>query len=846
MKGPWVLALGAVLAACGAHHASTKAVDHAAPPPSVDAGAKVDDQSLRVRPIITLTERAVGPYLSYSTSGAMVAYVGGKAGARAVFTIPLDSAGSVRSPARPVANVATDASSLVLRKLGDGGARRYALAWTALSDKGESLSVATVDADGNVTGGPSLVTQTNDDVVWTEIVETERGAVCVWAEQTRAGEANLLAVGLDEKGKLNGVPGAVARGVVGWQAVRAGAGVGVATLTPTKKTDAKAPAVGALGFVKLDAAGHAQGDAAIIASGDVVGSDFDVARVGDLGFVFSWTDRTGIDPEIALASLDSHGVVRGPGKVDARRGGHELVGLSGSPEGALLVFEDARKREVPERRLTSGLVRRPDDLAGVELSSTVLDVHAPGAPELRASRPGFAWLALGRACTGEPCADAPTKSLFLRFDGGLKPADVEPLGDGAAWSLDCDGDHCAALTATGEPETRVSFIDLPKHDPRALAPLSRVPRGAIQSLSTLSARASVSDVAVVRSGSALLLASLAHDEAGKEDTETLTVRALTAGADPESHVLTRRALAIGNVAMAEDDRGAVVAWVSKDADPAVYLAKVDAHGKKTKDTRLTSTPGAKSDVAIARISGGFVVAWVDGRDGNGEVYATRVTAELTRDGRDERITRAPGDATDLVVIASGDHVVAAWADPRESPSDGFADVYTTVLGKSGKPAGTDVRVLATSAHSRSPALASDGKGLTLAWIEEAPASASPKAETYGAMIATLDASGKPMGDAGRLKLPTSGLATSIAFDATSPVPRGILAVSTPAEMTLSLFLAAPSPSFTTLVALDGPPSVDVPLAIAGRDLVFGDDGPDQDDARLRYAVLDPKLAGGAP
>ena len=42
-----------------------------------------------------------------------------------------------------------------------------------------------------------------------------------------------------------------------------------------------------------------------------------------------------------------------------------------------------------------------------------------------------------------------------------------------------------------------------------------------------------------------------------------------------------------------------------------------------------------------------------------------------------------------------------------------------------------------------------------------------------------------------------------------------------------------------VVSLDGPPSLDVPLALARGDLYFGDDGPDASDARLRRATIDP-------
>src|SRR5262249_1189332 len=78
----------------------------------------------------------------------------------------------------------------------------------------------------------------------------------------------------------------------------------------------------------------------------------------------------------------------------------------------------------------------------------------------------------------------------------------------------------------------------------------------------------------------------------------------------------------------------------------VHVTRVDKRGKRMNEIQLTTVKGEASDVAIAWAGGGWVIVWVDGRDGNGEVYATKVGVDLSRIARGERITRAPGDATD--------------------------------------------------------------------------------------------------------------------------------------------------------------------------------------------------------
>jgi hypothetical protein len=113
---------------------------------------------------------------------------------------------------------------------------------------------------------------------------------------------------------------------------------------------------------------------------------------------------------------------------------------------------------------------------------------------------------------------------------------------------------------------------------------------------------------------------------------------------------------------------------------------------------------------------GSLIAWVDARDGNGEVYASKVDRDLVRVAREERITNAPGDAGDVTLAVRNGVAWLAWSDPRESPREGLADIYATTLGvRDARRASDEVRVLASAPHSRSPQLApADGDTAVLA------------------------------------------------------------------------------------------------------------------------------------
>ncbi|MCA1481796.1 hypothetical protein, partial [Bradyrhizobium sp. NBAIM08] len=125
--------------------------------------------------------------------------------------------------------------------------------------------------------------------------------------------------------------------------------------------------------------------------------------------------------------------------------------------------------------------------------------------------------------------------------------------------------------------------------------------------------------------------------------------------------------------------------------------------------------------------------------------------DLQRIGREERIRHAPGDATDLTAVAHGADVWIAWADSREAPNEGLADIYAAkIAGHDAKRIGDEIHVLGSVAHSHSPALAPFGKGVLAAWIEQAPAGASADNPLYGAVTVALDDAGRPIGEGARL------------------------------------------------------------------------------------------------
>lgn len=860
----WALVALVALAACGGS-------DKKPPVTTEDAAAAARKlvppaaQAVVGHMLGSIAERTIGPFLArVPGQGGVAAWVTpAEATSRRVIAMPLTSVGEPRGPAKTVANVSVDTTMLVVRPT-RGPTPGAALAWTMLTDRGEALWVVVVGDDGVPRGKAVELTRTTDDVVWVDVIATDVGAVVVWAEETRGGDANVIAASLDSNGTVRGVPARIARGVTGWHALELPNGVGLSTITAAvaDKSDKTGSKGGALSFQRLDADGHAGSPPVSIVAKPFVSGDVEVVRAqGRL--VFAWTDRTVDDPSVVAAALGDDGKVEPARKVVEARGGAALLGLAAGPSGTAIMWEAPARRASDTRRLYTA---RMGPALGIEGRPTSFEIAGRAPPELVAMDAGFAILASLRDCeAGSPrCPDAAIVPTVIRMDAQLVQVQREAFGFGTdpasmAWGMTCDHEVCVALAASGVSPARVRAAEVRtrvniQSKPAAAEVAREGPR--VTDVTAIATGESVTDIATTHIGDITILATLAAKaeplgtkaRGAAEDARNaplvLSTRVIdAAGVVSPPVVITTRALAVGGVALAPAEKpedGGAVAWVARDnGDPEVHVTKIDKKGKKGTDLQLTTIKGDASDVAIAWAGGGWVVAWVDGRDGNGEVYATRVTADLSR-GNGERITNAPGDASDLVALARGDLVWLAWADPRESPKDGMADVFVSaVRKKDGKRAFEDQRVLTTAAHSRTPQLAASGDNVQLAWIEEAPLGVeSPSSSGYGAMFATLGANGKVTANPVKLPLGGEGAATSVTLDGHAGGIRAVIARSMTDAIALdAVDLAAAEPRAFPLLTLDGPPSLDVALVLDRGALYFNDDGPQAADKRARRARI---------
>lgn len=842
-------------------------------------------------------ERSIGPLLTRRSDGAsLVAWMTPPEGrgARRIVTLPLTPGGEPWGPERTAAATGLDSGTLVVRPMG-GEVQGFVVAWTVLTDTGKALWVVALDDDGTPRQKPVEIARTSNDVVWIDVVPTSKGAVCLWAEDTHGGLVDLGSAALDTDGKVRGAPSHVARGVMGWHVLGLSNGVGLSTVEPPPRPASDGPSVavrpgttrfGTLAFARLDDLGRAPSAPTVVVERPTVSGDIDVRRVGE-GLLFAWTDRTADEAFVAGALTDDAGRVVKTSKLVAAAGGAKLLSLAGLGDGAAVLWEPPARAGSPNRKVYLATFDR--ELAGLGPMLAVESADAR-APELAAMGSGYSLLATTRDCEAGSiaCLDAPVVPLVLRTDRSGVVVQREPLSFGSdpatfAWDLACAERGCVALAGAGRAPVRVrSAFVTPRVNvvgarglpPSVSEPVVAAPRApardvavegapTIDDLTAFASGEHVVDLAVAPAGKSAMVATLTtSSEVGVEGAPkpreprarsaapslpTYTLAVHLVGADGVSTaapaVISTRALATGGVAIAPaatPEEGGVLAWAAvENGESQVHVTRLDRRGRRTNDVQLTMTKGEVSDVTVTWVKNGWIVAWIDGRDGNGEVYATKIDRDLKRLVREERITRAPGDATDLVALAQGDEVRLAWADTRDGQADGRADIYTCVVrAHDAKRAGDEVRLLATVAHSRTPRLASTDAGTIVAWIEEAPpGAATPHASGYGAMLAKLDGEGRVDGEPVKLPFGGDGVATSVALGDLGSGLRAVVARTRARSVALDVVdWSAPSRAFP-LLTLDGPPSLAVRPVVQDGLLYFNDDGPEAAARRVRRAHL---------
>jgi hypothetical protein len=492
-----------------------------------------------------------------------------------------------------------------------------------------------------------------------------------------------------------------------------------------------------------------------------------------------------------------------------------------------------------------------------------------------------------------PGKEAAVWPVYVRFGPDLSVVASEPVRampfaatDGVPYltrSLSCFEGTCTTLASGSGPKAPLAFVSLEKRPSNAWRPAaSKDSAGDKPHATSVTAiydgdhLADVSATEVPGGGGNALAAWVTYyldgtigmaqgggggkkgkkAAAPQEDPFSATVAVRSVSPKGELgpvNVLSRHGVSFGGVSIAGAPGGkrpeAAVAWVAKaKGEPQVFVTKLGANGEKLEEKGVTvvrrkkkdkdglGVPSECSDVAIAWAPGeneGWVVAWVDTRDGNAEVYVAKMDRSLKKIVPDRRITDAPGDASDVQIAVRGKETFLIWSDARNHPDQGRGDVYLARLDTASlKRIGEETRLFASEAHSRSPLLATTPNGLAAVWIEE-PLDLGAKGKANdaeaGVRFAELDERGVMKGSPTLLRADARSAATSVTLTCSPKSCRGAITSAIGENLLLGGFQMAPGQppgAVRTLATLQGGVTEDASPVFASPSaewLFFADD-----------------------
>ena len=855
--------------------------------PDAGAAAPSDPRWLPGHVVAEVPEGTFGPYLAFGPSSGMTIHAAAGAERRWIAR-PLDAQGAPTGTPKDIGRAPDDAPVVVLRS----GAPRngFVALWVRRLDHGSTLETVTLDQDGRSRAEPASVAQVSGQIVWADVAMIPSGPLLFWAEQRRD-KAVISSIRLDSNGKPNGQPTVVAPNARAWQLCLNGQGVALALVVPAK--DAQSGS--AVSIQMVDATGKTAGAPIAISDSPTAQPDVDIVRLGS-SLVMAWTDRRETDNHVFIASLDSSGkAIAPPHALTSPLGEQALVSLLPSQSGkeALVAWEDLSQRS--QRKRTFRLLT-VDAKAASATRVAAIPFHSGERdnPEFAAAPDGWAVLTSAPACAeGTACEPAGPLPTYLRLDESLTPIGGAPLlvdklagaAPASAWNLACSSKTCATLVTGFITPAPVAAVPLPpKKGSSPLATSTEEPDGPPNLVSNTvvhSIDRHIAELAATGVAGNILVGwityfveppvtgpaaassqgarSLAKTQAGPGAPQTpgdpkkptaaqLSVLALDASGKPVASptVISVRALSQGGIAIApgaQGTRDAAIAWVARDAgDPQVFVTRINADAKRDNQQMLTRTKGDAADAAIAWAGDGWVVAWVDWRDGNGEVYAAKVDRNLRKVVNDTRLTNAVGDAFDVSVSARGNEVFVTWSDPRESSTDGHGDPYLVrVQAANLARIGEEQRLNSSPHHARSPRVSFSGQDVVAGWFTQPLAdNSNDKQNLPGPRFVRIDPkSGAPSGDVIVPRWEEGRVPTSFSFTCDAEACRGFVASSlfdSLAADAIVWFPGSPASQIRRVAALAGPPGEDVTPNVVGDSVFFADEAG-AGEVRVRRAVL---------
>ncbi len=706
-----------------------------------------------------------GPYVGRDADQALLVWAAEEqAGARSWFALPVSASGAAAKPTK-VGAAPADIGVVAVRGIGGGS---FAVISTRRTASGERVEAMVIGPGGKLIGAPRALSDASVPVLWVDVATVGARRVALWAVKSEGG-ADVSAVALGATGEPAGEVHQVALGVRAWQAVSVKDAVALGVVRAGREKSSG----GSVEVLWLGADAQALHSTTMVSSDSNAELDLDLALVGERVVVL-WSDRRFGEARLMSAALAPDGSVAVPAApFTAPLGEQALLRVIGDARKGYAVWENLSAAEDGGRALEIATFG-PEARASEQRTRVTYAAFDGSLPEVSKLGDGLALLTISPACRqGKACQDEDAVPAYLELSSTLEVRAFEPLRLSAlngeapdlAWGLSCGKERCFALAAQNEAPARVFLTELESASIGWQLPARRVdedPAPRLVSSEVIEPTDALASIALAGSEQDGVIAWLTDFDPttpwarlktptsdGRFDPlrSTLALAPLSAHAAglpiPASAVttLSLRAHSLGGIALAPapGKREVVVGWAGFDAgQPQVFLTSVGADAKKREQRMLTRKKGGLSDIGLAPVADGYLVTWIDERNGSPEVFAAKVNPALNRVGNEQKLSRTGTAPAELVLTPTAAGALAVWSDATGSAQAGRADLYGLLLAaKDGAARGKELRLAETPLHSFSPALCVRGSEVVMGWVERAGEGETGSA----AMLGVLDENG---------------------------------------------------------------------------------------------------------
>lgn len=806
-------------------------------------------------------EGTVGPYLAFSDQHALAFYSPPSDTARRWYAQPLTATGQLDARLVDAAGAPDHPAFALLRA---GTADTYVALWVRGSNDTQALEALTLDRYGVARGDVAAVAQSSNSLLWADAIPTTAGMLLLWAEQV-GDRAVISSTWLGTDGAIKAAPTVITPSARAWNVTATPQGAALAVVQSNGSET-----LGRVDLLLLDAKGQLSGPPVHVTDTASAQLDIDVVTAGQ-AMVLAWTDRRDLDSRVYTAVVDFAGNIKQASHAALPPTSEQaLIDLvepaASAPDRPMLVFD-----ELPsERGRNVSLVTLNARGEAIGAPARLTSVDATGTPTVIEGPTSFVMLTKAPACRiGEVCANPAPVPWYMRVSPTLEVQGGGPVltdvlkGQAPAlvWSPGCTKQSCFALAVGAGERAPLFTVPLPTQvASQHMLPLQ--PAVAPQPPLFSSARTlesldvPLSEMAAATVGAHQLVSWVTHfatpdgqlpkETAGKKPTAaTLAVRAIGPdGRSPNAaNNISVRALSEGGVSIAPGKEGsadACLAWVGLDAGKAqVFLTRLDETGRSKTQKMLTRSRQRTAEPSVVWAGDGWVVAWVDWRDGNGEVYVTKVNQNLQRVLPEKRLTNTPANASETSLTVAGEYVYVGWVEERSEAQAGTADPYVQKLKASDlAPSGEALRLAQSQGTARTLRLATASDQIAAGWIEEQLPGAGTN--TSGLRLARIDAdamrlAGNVLKPGGQGDLNASALALRCTQDSC----RGVVTITpdgTPRFDAFTWALQGDRVTLRPLAKLGGPGTRDIAPALLGDALYFAD-ATLEGEVRVRRATI---------